>query len=311
MQSAYTNNRHTGLKGLILVKYQDIYKQNQDSVNDYKKKYYCKIFQLMDEKEIDLLTLTADQCAIIAMEAFNLRSKNIYSRALRYFLSALKFIYQVTNTDMPNDIKNINLKTLSSLISERNNDTKFPFFKDVQGAIENIDKVKSKLFVEEMKVICVLAWNGMSAPEMTNIKMSDVNFDKMCIENTKMGTIYLSPYEMKIIKNYTTIDHFITYNQGKIFTFVPSKYLFKYYVYKGYKGDKGNKISIRGFNDRIKKVNEALSESHLPTVSLRLLTVNGSFYKVYTNNLSKFTFDENRRLQYEEYVKLYWKNKED
>ena len=287
----------------VRVNYIDIYEKNKNSLSPAYGTSVKRICKKMDEKNIKLETLTQDQYLEVFLEVF--ANATLGLRFLRYALATIRFLYAQTNIKMPKEIQALDVELFSKKITNAKQD--WGFFKNIESVIAHIEKLNWGDFSADIKVVCILAWHGISVSEMIVAKNKDINFNNNSVNTQKHGSVFLSDFEMGIIKHYQELSSFIT-PSGKVFHLVSSDYLFRPCTSQLNNLKNTDRLSSTGVKSKILKLNKGFEAKKLyPTISVHKLSLNGDFWGVYTSNLSKFIFDKNRQVQYEQYLQMFWK----
>lgn len=283
--------------------YVEVLKGNEKDFPAREIKRLEKIFQIMDEKNVSLETLSQREYAKIIVAGWETITLGIYP--IRGAYNGLRILYDLLNISLPEDIKNMTMNSLLDCICQIKQE--WSFFKTIEDVIAHVDKLNWGDFSADAKVVYVLAWHGINIEEMSDIKKSDFDFEKRTLKITDHNLILFSDFEISVIKEYSDLAYFRTPNQGRINYLVHSDYLFRPCVLQSNKSKTSEKTTATGLRTKLKKVNDGLIEKKLnPRLVVKNLITNGDFYRVYTMGLSKHIFDINRRVQYEQYVKAYW-----
>lgn len=288
--------------------YMDILNQNENNFSERDFKRVGKVFQKMDEKNISLETLSKKQYAEIVTEGYKDIALGIYSMRSAY--NGLKFLYKFLNITPPDDIKNMTINDLLENICQVKQE--WNFFKTIEDVIAHVDKLNWDNFCADAKAAYVLAWHGISTKEMADIKKSDFNFEQKTLKIPNHNLIFFTDFEINVIREYCNLEWFSTPTQERKMFLIRSDYLFRPCEGQGIRPNTNGKMTDVGIRTKLQKVNNGLTEKHfLPRITVKSLLTNGDFYRAYTTGLSKHIFDMNRKVQYEQYVKVFWEEEGD
>lgn len=286
-----------------MMTFVEVLKKNEKDFPTREIKRLEKIFRMMDEKNVSLETLSQEEYASIIVSGWSNVTLGIYP--IRGAYNGLKALYNIQKITPPDDIKNMTMNSLLEHIC--NEKQEWSFFKTIEDVIVHVDKLNWGDFCADAKAMYVLAWNGINVEEMSNIKKSDFDFNGKTLKIAKHSLIVFSDFEIGIIKKYSDLDFFKTPNQGRINYLVSSEYLFRPCRTQSGEFKASKKTSATGLRTKLKKINDGLANKKIsPRLVVKNLITNGEFYRVYTTGLSKYIFDINRKVQYEQYVNAYW-----
>ena len=153
------------------------------------------------------------------------------------------------------------------------------YFPSVQDFIDFINSVFSIEYQIRMKAICVMYWIGLSPKEVSEVKISDVNFD----ERTVLGRKDVNPTLLDILdKCYKTTEFEAPVGTGmRMLQVIDGEYIVRKTI-SGINKDNEPNIGVRAINkltDKMKKViEEARDKKHLDQ---KCLAANGKYVKVY------------------------------
>lgn len=286
------------------MKCMELFNANQDNLTTSNKPIAKRICQELDRQNLALENMTVDQYVNVLINA--LSDSLLNTRNFRYAISTILFLCEVSNTTPMKEIANLDIEALSLKVC-REMDT-LGFFKDIESVIAHVRQLSWGDFSADVEAVCVLAWHGIDIEEMLKITKHDIDFSNRKIKTENHGVILFSPFEIGIIEHYFNLDFFETPIQGRTIYLIASDYLFR--PCEGW-SKKGNllKMSAGGLRTKLKKINDGLIENNfLPRISTKRLILNGDFYRVYVTGLSKFVFDKNRQIQYQQYKTQFWEN---
>lgn len=259
-----------------------------------------KLCKKIDEKNIALQSLTFDDFADILYEMHG--NTTVSTTLLRQSMSCLLSIYRLSDINPPQWTENMDIYEISSKIISRQKN--WGFFKDINSVISHIDKLNWGTFVNDAKVAYILAFHNVLSAEAVEIKKNDIDLNKKTIKTSKHGVLSFSDFEMKIIDEYINCNYYTTPVDGRKIFLESSEYLFRPV------NGRGDKMTAVGLRTKLKKVNDGFKSKDIyPLLSTEKLSVNGDFYRVYTYNISPFVFDKNRKVQYNQYVDTFWKQR--
>lgn len=286
-----------------MMTFVEVLEKNEKDFPTREIKRLEKIFRIMDEKNVSLETLSQEEYASIIVSGWSNITLGIYP--IRGAYNGLRTLYNIQKITPPCDIENMTMNSLLEHIC--NEKQEWSFFKTIEDVIAHVDKLNWGDFCADAKAMYILAWNGISVEEMSDIKKSDFDFNEKTLKIAKHSLIVFSDFEISIIKKYSDLAFFKTPNQGRINYLANSEYLFRPCGTQGGNSKSSEKTSATGLRTKLKKINDGLTDKKLkPRLVAKNLITNGEFYRVYTTGLSKYVFDINRKVQYEQYVKAYW-----
>lgn len=273
-----------------------------DNVKIYKEKIGVSSYSILervalkfDEYNVDLTQLTLEGYVDIVIEV---QSNLLVShRTMKEYLSTIKKIYTSSNVKLLDWVSTLTVDVLARAVA--NQTPKLQLFKDIQSVLKTIDIAEPTNYADEIKTICILAWNGFDVHDIVNVKLSDFNADEGYVVDKRLEKHFLSDVEIKTILQYRENK---SYDIGsRTIYYINSPYLLRP-VRQGQL-----KLTDFTLKNRVKRVVEKMVKRNIePTINIRPLIANGAFYRAYTGHLSKFMFDITRMAQYERYVKEFW-----
>lgn len=286
------------------MKCMELFNANQDNLTTSNKVITKRVCQEIDRQNLTLESMTVDQYVNVLINA--LSDSVLNTRSLRYAISTIPFLCVAGNITPLKEILNLDIKVLSEKICKRMDI--LGFFKDIESVIAHVRQLSWGDFSADVEAICVLAWHGIDIEEMLKITKQDIDLINRKIKTENHGIILCSPFEIKIIEHYLNLVFFETPIQGRTIYLTASNYLFRPCEGQTRK-DNSLKMTPVGLRTKLKKINDGLVESNFsPKISTKRLMLNGDFYRVYTTGLSKFVFDKNRQIQYQQYKTKFWEN---
>ena len=153
------------------------------------------------------------------------------------------------------------------------------YFSSVQDFVDFINSVFSIEYQIRMKAICVMYWIGLSPKEVSEIKISDVNFD----ERTVLGRKDVDPMLLDILnKCYMASEYEAPMGNGvRMMQVMDGENIIRK-TSGGSKINNESNVGIRAINaltDRMKNsVEEARRKKH---IDQKCLAANGKYVKVY------------------------------
>lgn len=286
------------------MKCMELFNANQDSLTTSNKVITKRICQEIDRQNLTLENMTADQYVNVLINALSDSALN--TRSLRYAISSILFLCNALHIVPSQEISNLDIETLSEKICKEID--VLGFFKDIESVIAHVRQLSWGDFSTDVEVICVLAWHGIDISEMLNITKQDIDLSNKKIKTKNHGIILFSSFEIEIIEHYLNLVFFETPIQGRTIYLTTSDYLFRPCEGQTRK-DNSLKMTPIGLRTKLHKINCGLTDNNfLPRISTKRLMLNGDFYRVYTTGLSKFVFDKNRQIQYQQYKTRFWEN---
>lgn len=286
------------------MKCMDLFNANQDNLTATSKFVTKTICQEIDRQNLDLKEMTVDQYVNVLINA--LSDSILNTRNCRYAISSIFFLYKVSNIAPTKEIANLDIETLSLKVCEKIGT--LGFFKNIESVIAHVRQLSWGDFSADAEAVYVLAWHGIDIDEMIKITKQDIDFSNKKIKTEKHGIITFSPFEFEIIEHYFNLAFFKTPIQGRTIYLVTSNYLFRPCESRA-KDNNLLKMTSGGLSTKLKKINDGLADNNfLPRISTKRLMLNGDFYRVYVTGLSKFVFDKNRQIQYQQYKAQFWEN---
>lgn len=286
------------------MKCMELFNANQDNLTTSNKVITKRICQEIDRQNLTLENMTVDQYVNVLISA--LSDSVLNTRSLRYAISSISFLCAVGNIIPSKEISNLDIETLSLKICKKID--VLGFFKDIESVIAHIRQLSWGDFSADIEAVCILAWHGIDISEMLKITKQDIDLINRKIKTETHGIILCSPFEIGIIEHYLNLTFFETPVQGRTIYLITSNYLFRPCEGQTRKSN-SLKMTPVGLRTKLKKINDGLLEHNfLPKISTKRLILNGDFYRVYTTGLSKFVFDKNRQVQYQQYKTRFWEN---